>query len=158
MSGWVCKQIWFTFLWVSWVNLYHRLQLVPKWATGIACAKSLAIGCIICSSRNDNFSCSSLQDYMGRCIMTLTRVIMEGEYKDSFPLDGAKSGRLNLNLKWSPQPIYRDMWSAGPSKANPQCPNTSVHTLHTSERRAYMKLFCHILNSFDRHVGYAPTW
>lgn len=48
------------------------------------------------------------KDYMGRCIMTLTRVIMEGEYEDSFPLDGAKSGRLNLRLKWSPQPIYRD--------------------------------------------------
>lgn len=48
------------------------------------------------------------KDYMGRCIMTLTRVILEGEYEDSFPLDGAKSGRLNLRLKWSPQPIYRD--------------------------------------------------
>ncbi|KAK4481951.1 hypothetical protein RD792_012864 [Penstemon davidsonii] len=48
------------------------------------------------------------KDYMGRCILTLTRVIMEGEYKDSFPLDDAKSGTLNLHLKWSPQPIYRD--------------------------------------------------
>ncbi|KAK1300105.1 Synaptotagmin-5 [Acorus calamus] len=48
------------------------------------------------------------KDYMGRCILTLTRVIMEGEYKDSFPLEGAKSGKLNLNLKWNPQPIYRD--------------------------------------------------
>lgn len=48
------------------------------------------------------------KDYMGRCILTLTRVIMEGEFKDSFPLDGAKSGKLNLCLKWMPQPIYRD--------------------------------------------------
>lgn len=48
------------------------------------------------------------KDYMGRCILTLTRVILEGEYKDSFQLDGAKSGKLNLNLKWMPQPIYRD--------------------------------------------------
>uniref|UniRef100_A0A1D1XKJ4 Extended synaptotagmin-3 n=1 Tax=Anthurium amnicola TaxID=1678845 RepID=A0A1D1XKJ4_9ARAE len=48
------------------------------------------------------------KDYMGRCIMTLTRVIMEGELTDSFPLEGAKSGRLNLHLKWAPQPIYRD--------------------------------------------------
>ncbi|XP_077237974.1 calcium-dependent lipid-binding (CaLB domain) family protein isoform X2 [Tasmannia lanceolata] len=48
------------------------------------------------------------KDYIGRCIMTLTRVIMEGEYKDNFPLEGAKSGRLNLHLKWAPQPIYRD--------------------------------------------------
>ncbi|XXG52103.1 hypothetical protein AAC387_Pa03g0504 [Persea americana] len=48
------------------------------------------------------------KDYMGRCILTLTRVILEGEYKDNFPLDGAKTGRLSLHLKWSPQPIYRD--------------------------------------------------
>ncbi|KAL2500642.1 Synaptotagmin-5 [Forsythia ovata] len=48
------------------------------------------------------------KDYMGRCILTLTRVILEGEYKDTFPLDGAKTGTLNLNLKWNPQPIYRD--------------------------------------------------
>lgn len=48
------------------------------------------------------------KDYMGRCIMTLTRVILEGEFKDGFPLDGTKSGRLNLHLKWNPQPIYRD--------------------------------------------------
>ncbi|KDP30233.1 hypothetical protein JCGZ_17015 [Jatropha curcas] len=48
------------------------------------------------------------KDYMGRCILTLTRVILEGEYRDQFPLDGAKSGTLHLNLKWMPQPIYRD--------------------------------------------------
>lgn len=47
------------------------------------------------------------KDYMGKCILTLTRVLMEGEYKDSFPLDGAKSGKINLHLKWNPQPIYR---------------------------------------------------
>lgn len=48
------------------------------------------------------------KDYMGRCIMTLTRVILEGEYEDSIPLDGAKSGKLKFNLKWTPQPVYRD--------------------------------------------------
>uniref|UniRef100_UPI001CB98662 synaptotagmin-5-like n=1 Tax=Erigeron canadensis TaxID=72917 RepID=UPI001CB98662 len=48
------------------------------------------------------------KSHMGRCIFTLTRVILEGEYKDCFPLDGAKSGKLNLNLKWMAQPIYRD--------------------------------------------------
>ncbi|KAL6223838.1 hypothetical protein ACLB2K_002696 [Fragaria x ananassa] len=48
------------------------------------------------------------KDYMGRCILTLTRVILEGEYKDSLPLDGAKSGKLNIQLKWMPQPIFRD--------------------------------------------------
>ncbi|KAF5191836.1 Synaptotagmin-5 [Thalictrum thalictroides] len=48
------------------------------------------------------------KDHMGRCILTLTRVILEGEYKDSIPIDGTKSGKLNLHLKWTPQPIYRD--------------------------------------------------
>ncbi|KAL5547749.1 hypothetical protein UlMin_002980, partial [Ulmus minor] len=48
------------------------------------------------------------KDYMGRCILTLTRVILEGEFKDTFQLDEAKSGKLNLNLKWMPQPIFRD--------------------------------------------------
>ncbi|RZC61978.1 hypothetical protein C5167_023765 [Papaver somniferum] len=48
------------------------------------------------------------RDYIGRCIITLTRVILEGEYNDTVPLDGAKSGKLNLHLKWSAQPIYRD--------------------------------------------------
>lgn len=42
--------------------------------------------------------------------MTLTRVILEGEITDSFPLEGAKSGKLNLHLRWMPQPIYRDSW------------------------------------------------
>lgn len=45
---------------------------------------------------------------MGRCIMTLTRVILEGEVRDSFPLEGAKSGKLNVYLKWAAQPIFRD--------------------------------------------------
>ncbi|KAJ9141025.1 hypothetical protein P3X46_031609 [Hevea brasiliensis] len=48
------------------------------------------------------------KDYMGRCILTLTKVILEGEYKDRFKLDGAKSGSLYLHLKWLPQHIYRD--------------------------------------------------
>ncbi|XVE63663.1 hypothetical protein DITRI_Ditri07aG0037800 [Diplodiscus trichospermus] len=48
------------------------------------------------------------KDYMGRCIMTLTRVILEGEYKDSLQVEGAKSGTLNLHLKWLPQPIFRE--------------------------------------------------
>ncbi|XVF48019.1 hypothetical protein PTKIN_Ptkin03bG0156900 [Pterospermum kingtungense] len=48
------------------------------------------------------------KDYMGRCILTLTRVILEGEYTDSLQLEGAKSGKINLHLKWLPQPIFRD--------------------------------------------------
>ncbi|XP_065849663.1 synaptotagmin-5-like [Euphorbia lathyris] len=48
------------------------------------------------------------KDYMGRCILTLTKVIVEGEYKDKFEVEGAKSGSLYLSLKWIPQPIYRD--------------------------------------------------
>lgn len=49
------------------------------------------------------------QDKIGRCIMTLTRVILEGEFSDSFPVDGTKTGKLNLHLKWTPQPILRDL-------------------------------------------------
>ncbi|XP_019440707.1 PREDICTED: synaptotagmin-5-like isoform X2 [Lupinus angustifolius] len=48
------------------------------------------------------------KDYMGRVILTLTRVILEGEYKERFELDSAKSGFLNMHLKWMPQTIYRD--------------------------------------------------
>ncbi|KAL0904774.1 hypothetical protein M5K25_026924 [Dendrobium thyrsiflorum] len=48
------------------------------------------------------------KDFIGRCIMTLTRALMEGEYQDSILLEEAKSGKLNVHLKWTPQPIYRD--------------------------------------------------
>ncbi|XP_051152436.1 synaptotagmin-5 [Andrographis paniculata] len=48
------------------------------------------------------------KDFMGRCILTLTRVILEGEYIETFPLDGAEQGTLKLQLKWTSQPIYRD--------------------------------------------------
>ncbi|XWS27063.1 hypothetical protein CRYUN_Cryun26dG0084300 [Craigia yunnanensis] len=48
------------------------------------------------------------KDYMGRCILTLTRVILEGEYKDSLQVEGTKSGKLNMHLKWMPQSIFRD--------------------------------------------------
>ncbi|WVZ87419.1 hypothetical protein U9M48_034055 [Paspalum notatum var. saurae] len=49
------------------------------------------------------------RDYMGRCILTLTKVLLEEDYKESFKLEGAKSGKLNLHLKWSPQSIMRDL-------------------------------------------------
>ncbi|XP_031101963.1 synaptotagmin-4-like [Ipomoea triloba] len=49
------------------------------------------------------------KDKIGRCIMTLTRVILECEFTDSFPVDGTKSAKLNLHLKWTPQPILRDL-------------------------------------------------
>uniref|UniRef100_A0ACD5ZQ93 Uncharacterized protein n=1 Tax=Avena sativa TaxID=4498 RepID=A0ACD5ZQ93_AVESA len=48
------------------------------------------------------------KDYVGRCILTLTRAILEGEFQDTYVLQGAKSGKLNLHFKWTPQPIYRD--------------------------------------------------
>ncbi|WMV54978.1 hypothetical protein MTR67_048363, partial [Solanum verrucosum] len=48
------------------------------------------------------------KDFMGKCILTLKRVLIEGEYKDSYELAEVKSGKLNLHLKWNPQPIYRD--------------------------------------------------
>ncbi|XP_044464818.1 synaptotagmin-5-like [Mangifera indica] len=48
------------------------------------------------------------KEKMGRVIMTLTRVILEGEIQDSFPIDGTKEGKLSLNLKWTPQLVFRD--------------------------------------------------
>lgn len=41
--------------------------------------------------------------------MTLTRVLLEKDLYDIFNLDGTKSGRLALHLKWAPQPIMRDV-------------------------------------------------
>ena len=81
---------------------------------------------------------------MGRCILTLTRVILEGEYKDSYQLDEAKSGRLNLHLKWTPQPIFRDSWSIGGWNAKPplQC-----MLLPVSEKRVCKKLLLFYSNS-----------
>ncbi|CAH9084125.1 unnamed protein product [Cuscuta epithymum] len=49
------------------------------------------------------------KDKIGRCIMTLTRVIMEGEFTDCFQVDGTQTGKLNLHLKWTPQPILREL-------------------------------------------------
>jgi hypothetical protein len=49
---------------------------------------------------------------MGRCILTLTKALIEEDYSDSFPLEGAKTGKLNLHLKWSPQSIFRDSGEA----------------------------------------------
>ncbi|KAJ6295434.1 hypothetical protein OIU78_023451 [Salix suchowensis] len=48
------------------------------------------------------------KDKIGRCIMTLTRVLLEGEFQDSFPLDGPSSGKLLLHLQWTPQLKFRD--------------------------------------------------
>ncbi|XP_027180330.1 synaptotagmin-5-like [Coffea eugenioides] len=48
------------------------------------------------------------KDKMGRCVMTLTRVILEEEFTDVFPVDGTPSGKLNLHLKWTPQLIVKE--------------------------------------------------
>ncbi|KAG9156024.1 hypothetical protein Leryth_012091 [Lithospermum erythrorhizon] len=48
------------------------------------------------------------KDKLGGCIMTLTRVILEGEITGSFNIDRTKSGKMYLQLKWSPQPYNRD--------------------------------------------------
>ncbi|KAM7268820.1 hypothetical protein ACFE04_010986 [Oxalis oulophora] len=48
------------------------------------------------------------KDFIGRCILTLTRVILEGEFTECFKLDGAKSGSLTVSLKWNAQTLYRD--------------------------------------------------
>ncbi|KAB2027798.1 hypothetical protein ES319_D05G057400v1 [Gossypium barbadense] len=48
------------------------------------------------------------KEKIGRIVMTLTRVLLEGEFQDNFTIDGAKSGNLHLHLKWSPQLVFRD--------------------------------------------------
>ncbi|XP_073224229.1 synaptotagmin-4-like [Cicer arietinum] len=48
------------------------------------------------------------KEKMGKVIMTLTKVILEGEYNETFLLDDAKSGKVSLHLRWTPQHKYRD--------------------------------------------------
>ncbi|XP_022730514.1 synaptotagmin-4 isoform X1 [Durio zibethinus] len=48
------------------------------------------------------------KEKIGRCLMTLTRVLLEGEVQECFQLDGAKSGKIFIHLKWSPQLVFRD--------------------------------------------------
>ncbi|KAH1244758.1 Synaptotagmin-4 [Glycine max] len=48
------------------------------------------------------------KEKIGRVILTLTKVILEGEYNETYPLDGAKSGNISLHLKWTPQHKFRD--------------------------------------------------
>ncbi|KAK7351373.1 hypothetical protein VNO77_10774 [Canavalia gladiata] len=48
------------------------------------------------------------KEKIGRVIMTLTKVILEGEYSETIPLDGAKSGNISMHLRWTPQHKYRD--------------------------------------------------
>ncbi|XP_020212837.1 synaptotagmin-4 [Cajanus cajan] len=48
------------------------------------------------------------KEKIGRVILTLTKVILEGEYSETFPLDGAKSGNISLHLKWAAQHKFRD--------------------------------------------------
>ncbi|KAL8063049.1 hypothetical protein ABFX02_01G002600 [Erythranthe guttata] len=47
------------------------------------------------------------KEKMGRCIMTLTRAILEGEFTDIFHIDGTTKGKLNLHLKWTSQAIIK---------------------------------------------------
>ncbi|XP_061341048.1 synaptotagmin-4-like isoform X2 [Gastrolobium bilobum] len=48
------------------------------------------------------------KEKIGRVLMTLTKVILEGEYQETVPLDAAKSGNITFYLKWTPQHKYRD--------------------------------------------------
>ncbi|KAK4415391.1 Synaptotagmin-4 [Sesamum alatum] len=48
------------------------------------------------------------KDKMGRCLLTLTRCILEGEFTESLNIEGTKSGRLNIHLKWSSQTIIKE--------------------------------------------------
>ncbi|XAR69393.1 hypothetical protein NMG60_11000946 [Bertholletia excelsa] len=45
---------------------------------------------------------------IGQCVMTLTRAMLEREFRDTFHIEGTKSGKLLLYVKWTPQPIFRD--------------------------------------------------
>ncbi|KAJ7535342.1 hypothetical protein O6H91_12G029200 [Diphasiastrum complanatum] len=45
------------------------------------------------------------KDYMGRCALSLTKALLEGEYDTEYQLDGVKSGKVFLHIKWLPQPI-----------------------------------------------------
>ncbi|CAH9072114.1 unnamed protein product [Cuscuta epithymum] len=51
----------------------------------------------------DNHTCRKQK--VGRCITTLTKVLLKTELTDCFELDGAVTGKLHLTLKWTPQPI-----------------------------------------------------
>ncbi|XP_057421578.1 synaptotagmin-5-like [Lotus japonicus] len=46
--------------------------------------------------------------FMGKCTLSLDRVILEEEYEERFKLVGAESSYLKLHLKWMHQPIYCD--------------------------------------------------
>ncbi|KAL0311755.1 UNVERIFIED_CONTAM: Synaptotagmin-4 [Sesamum radiatum] len=48
------------------------------------------------------------KDKMGRCLLTLTRCILEGEFTESLDIQGTKSGKLNMHLKWTSQTIIKD--------------------------------------------------
>ncbi|KAL2346698.1 hypothetical protein Fmac_000698 [Flemingia macrophylla] len=48
------------------------------------------------------------KEKIGRVILTLTKVILEGEYSETFPIEGAKSGNISLHFKWTPQHKFRD--------------------------------------------------
>ncbi|GLT85304.1 hypothetical protein SLE2022_034970 [Rubroshorea leprosula] len=48
------------------------------------------------------------KEKIGKCIMTLTRVLIEGEVQDNFSLDGTQSGRIFLHIKWTPQLVFRE--------------------------------------------------
>ncbi|XP_051137503.1 synaptotagmin-5-like isoform X1 [Andrographis paniculata] len=48
------------------------------------------------------------KDYMGRCVLTLTRAILEGEYSDCIHIDGTEAGKLNIHVKWTSQTIIKE--------------------------------------------------
>lgn len=74
-----------------------------------------------------------IQDKLGRFLMTLTRVILEGEIQDSFPLEATKSGRIFVHLKWAAQPIFRDTWNKKRNLSFPVSPRAAVPHGHRTE-------------------------
>ncbi|XP_057799976.1 synaptotagmin-4-like [Salvia miltiorrhiza] len=48
------------------------------------------------------------KEKMGKCIMTLTRAILDGEITNDFHLDGTESGKVKLHIKWTSQSIIKE--------------------------------------------------
>ncbi|GLJ46823.1 hypothetical protein SUGI_0987750 [Cryptomeria japonica] len=46
------------------------------------------------------------KDFMGRSILTLSKLLLDGEYDADLTLDGIESGQLFLHLKWTRQQYY----------------------------------------------------
>ncbi|XP_054792574.1 synaptotagmin-4-like isoform X1 [Prosopis cineraria] len=48
------------------------------------------------------------KEKIGRVILTFTRIILKGEFQDTFALNGSPSGKITLHFRWKPQHKKRD--------------------------------------------------